>query len=215
MLISRCRKRICGEIQAGSSLRNGKEKLKYDYTNRNGDVQHRNHSFEGIIPNLERRYQESNSDWIKGKIEELMNTAECTACSGRRLRPELLAVTVGNKNISEFCDMSVAEAIEFLDTVELSEMHRKIAAEVIREIRSRLQFLSNVGLDYLTLSRASQNPVRGRVPENQTGTQVGSGLVGVTYILDEPSIGLHQKDNEKLLKSLRGLYGFGELSDCC
>ena len=187
----------------------GEEKLKYDYTNRNGDVQHRNHSFEGIIPNLERRYQESNSDWIKGKIEELMNTAECTACSGRRLRPELLAVTVGNKNISEFCDMSVAEAIEFLDTVELSEMHRKIAAEVIREIRSRLQFLSNVGLDYLTLSRAARTLSGGESQRIRLATQVGSGLVGVTYILDEPSIGLHQKDNEKLLKSLRGLTDLG------
>ncbi len=187
----------------------GEEKLKYDYTNRNGDVQHRNHSFEGIIPNLERRYQESNSDWIKGKIEELMNTAECTACSGRRLRPELLAVTVGNKNISEFCDMSVAEAIEFLDTVELSEMHRKIAAEVIREIRSRLQFLANVGLDYLTLSRAARTLSGGESQRIRLATQVGSGLVGVTYILDEPSIGLHQKDNEKLLKSLRGLTDLG------
>ena len=187
----------------------GEEKLKYDYTNRNGDVQHRNHSFEGIIPNLERRYQESNSDWIKGKIEELMNTAECTACRGRRLRPELLAVTVGNKNISEFCDMSVVEAIEFLDTVELSEMHRKIAAEVIREIRSRLQFLSNVGLDYLTLSRAARTLSGGESQRIRLATQVGSGLVGVTYILDEPSIGLHQKDNEKLLKSLRGLTDLG------
>lgn len=187
----------------------GEEKLKYDYTNRNGDVQHRNHSFEGIIPNLERRYQESNSDWIKDKIEELMNTAECTACRGRRLRPELLAVTVGNKNISEFCDMSVAEAIEFLDTVELSEMHRKIAAEVIREIRSRLQFLSNVGLDYLTLSRAARTLSGGESQRIRLATQVGSGLVGVTYILDEPSIGLHQKDNEKLLKSLRGLTDLG------
>lgn len=187
----------------------GEEKLKYDYTNRNGDVQHRNHSFEGIIPNLERRYQESSSDWIKGKIEELMNTAECGACRGKRLRPELLAVTVGGKNISEFCDMSVAEAIEFLDTMELSEMHRKIASEVIKEIRSRLQFLANVGLDYLTLSRAARTLSGGESQRIRLATQVGSGLVGVTYILDEPSIGLHQKDNEKLLKSLRGLTDLG------
>ncbi|MGN0702736.1 MAG: excinuclease ABC subunit UvrA [Lentihominibacter sp.] len=187
----------------------GEEKLKYDYTNRNGDVQHRNHSFEGIIPNLERRYQESSSDWIKGKIEELMNTAECGACRGRRLRPELLAVTVGGRNISEFCDMSVAEAIEFLDTMELSDMHRRIASEVIKEIRSRLQFLANVGLDYLTLSRAARTLSGGESQRIRLATQVGSGLVGVTYILDEPSIGLHQKDNEKLLKSLRGLTDLG------
>ncbi|MDO4834304.1 MAG: excinuclease ABC subunit UvrA [Bacillota bacterium] len=187
----------------------GNEKLKYDYTNRNGDVQHRNHTYEGIIPNMERRYQETNSDWIKGKIEQYMNFAECPACHGRKLRDELLAVTVGGKNIMEFCDMSVVEALDFLDNIELSETHSRIAAEVIKEIRGRLRFLANVGLDYLTLSRSAMTLSGGESQRIRLATQIGSGLVGVSYILDEPSIGLHQKDNKKLLKSLRELTDIG------
>ncbi|MCQ2546066.1 MAG: excinuclease ABC subunit UvrA [Clostridia bacterium] len=187
----------------------GDEKLKYDYTNRNGDVQHRNHTYEGIIPNMERRYQETNSDWIKNKIEQYMNFAECPACKGRKLRDELLAVTVGGRNIMEFCDMSVTEALEFLDNIELSDTHAKIAAEIIKEIKGRLQFLANVGLDYLTLSRAAMTLSGGESQRIRLATQIGSGLVGVSYILDEPSIGLHQKDNEKLLNSLRGLTDIG------
>lgn len=187
----------------------GEEKLKYDYTNRAGDVQHRNHTYEGIITNLERRYQESSSEWIKSKIETFMDISECPACHGKRLRPELLAVTVGGKNIMEFCDLSVVEALEFLDGLELSETHMKIAAEVIKEIRGRLQFLADVGLDYLTLSRAAATLSGGESQRIRLATQIGSGLVGVSYILDEPSIGLHQKDNEKLLKSLRELTDIG------
>ena len=187
----------------------GEETLKYDYTNRRGEVQHRNHTYEGIIPNMERRYQESNSDWIKNKIESFMHTAECSVCHGRKLRDELLAVTVGGKNIMEFCDMSVVEALDFLENIELSETHMKIAAEIIREVKGRLQFLENVGLDYLTLSRAARTLSGGESQRIRLATQIGSGLVGVSYILDEPSIGLHQKDNEKLLQSLRGLTDLG------
>ncbi len=187
----------------------GDENLIYDYTNKRGEVQHRNHSFEGIIPNMERRFQESNSEWMKNKIESLMHTAECSACHGRKLRDELLAVTVGGKNIMEFCDLSVVEALKFLDNIELSETHMKIASEVIKEVRGRLQFLENVGLDYLTLSRAARTLSGGESQRIRLATQIGSGLVGVSYILDEPSIGLHQKDNEKLLKSLRGLTDLG------
>ncbi len=189
----------------------GEEKLVYDYTNRAGMVQHRSHTYEGLIPNLERRYQETNSEWIKSKIETYMNFSPCPSCQGRRLRPELLAVTVGGKNIMEFCDMSVIEAIQFLDETKesLSETHRKISAEVIKEIRGRLEFLANVGLDYLTLSRAAATLSGGESQRIRLATQIGSGLVGVSYILDEPSIGLHQKDNEKLLKSLRELTDIG------
>ncbi len=189
----------------------GDEELVYDYTNRAGMVQHRHHTYEGIIPNLERRYQETNSEWIKSKIETYMNITPCPACQGKRLRPELLAVTVGGKNIMEFCDLSVVEAIEFLDKTqkELSETHKKISAEVIKEIRGRLNFLADVGLDYLTLSRAAATLSGGESQRIRLATQIGSGLVGVSYILDEPSIGLHQKDNEKLLKSLRGLTDIG------
>ena len=187
----------------------GDEKLEYDYTNRSGFVQHRSHTYEGIIPNLERRYQESSSEWIKGKIEQYMSISECPACHGKRLREELLAVTIGGKNIMEFCDLSVSEALEFLDQLELSATHRKISGEIIREIRGRLQFLADVGLDYLTLSRAAMTLSGGESQRIRLATQIGSGLVGVSYILDEPSIGLHQKDNEKLLKSLRELTDIG------
>ena len=187
----------------------GNEKLQYVYTNRNGDTQNRNHAFEGIINNLERRYRETGSEWIKEKMEKYMRTTTCPACRGNKLKPELLAVTVGGKNIMEFCDMSVAEALEFVDKLELSAVHRKIAEEIIKEIRGRLSFLANVGLDYLTLSRASATLSGGESQRIRLATQIGSGLVGVLYILDEPSIGLHQKDNEKLLETLRKLTDIG------
>ncbi len=187
----------------------GDDKLVYDYTNRSGMVQHRSHTFEGIINNLERRYRETGSEWIKEKMEKYMSIDTCHACGGRKLKPELLAVTVGGKNIMEFCDMSVVEAIEFVDSLELSETHQKIAEEVIKEIKGRLTFLANVGLDYLTLSRASATLSGGESQRIRLATQIGSGLVGVLYILDEPSIGLHQKDNEKLLEALRRLTDIG------
>ena len=191
----------------------GNDKLEYVYTNKAGFTQNRSHTFEGIIPNMERRYQESNSEWIKGKIEQYMNSTQCSSCHGKRLRPELLAVTVGGINIMEFCDMAVSDALEFLDRLSaeelISQTHMQIAAEIIKEIKGRLQFLMDVGLDYLTLSRAAATLSGGESQRIRLATQIGSGLVGVSYILDEPSIGLHQKDNEKLLKSLRELTDIG------
>ena len=187
----------------------GDEKLQYVYTNRNGDTQNRNHTFEGIINNLERRYRETGSEWIKEKMEKYMRITQCPVCKGNKLKPELLAVTVGGKNIMEFCDMSVAEAIEFVSELKLSETHMKIAEEIIKEIKGRLTFLANVGLDYLTLSRAAATLSGGESQRIRLATQIGSGLVGVLYILDEPSIGLHQKDNEKLLEALRRLTDIG------
>lgn len=187
----------------------GDEKLKYVYTNRNGDTQNRNHTFEGVINNLERRYRETGSEWIKEKMEKYMRITECPACHGNKLKPELLAVTVGGKNIMEFCDMSVVEAIRFVDKLELSETHRRIAEEILKEIKGRLTFLANVGLDYLTLSRAAATLSGGESQRIRLATQIGSGLVGVLYILDEPSIGLHQKDNAKLLEALRRLTDIG------
>ena len=138
-----------------------------------------------------------------------MRVTECPECHGNKLKPELLAVTVGGKNIMQFCDMSVAEAIEFIDDLKLSQSHMMIAAEIIKEIRGRLKFLANVGLDYLTLSRASATLSGGESQRIRLATQIGSGLVGVLYILDEPSIGLHQKDNAKLLDALRKLTDIG------
>ena len=187
----------------------GDGKLQYVYTNRNGDTQNRNHTFEGIINNLERRYRETGSEWIKEKMEKYMRITQCPVCKGNKLKPELLAVTVGGKNIMEFCDMSVAEAIEFISELKLSETHMKIAEEIIKEIKGRLTFLANVGLDYLTLSRAAATLSGGESQRIRLATQIGSGLVGVLYILDEPSIGLHQKDNEKLLQALRRLTDIG------
>ena len=187
----------------------GDEKLQYVYTNRNGDTQNRNHTFEGIINNLERRYIETGSEWIKEKMEKYMRITQCPVCKGNKLKPELLAVTVGGKNIMEFCDMSVAEAIEFVSDLKLSETHMKIAEEIIKEIKGSLTFLANVGLDYLTLSRAAATLSGGESQRIRLATQIGSGLVGVLYILDEPSIGLHQKDNEKLLEALRRLTDIG------
>ena len=156
----------------------GDEKLQYVYTNKNGESHNRNHSFEGIINNLERRYRETNSEWIKEKMEKHMRVTECPECHGNKLKPELLAVTVGGKNIMQFCDMSVAEAIEFIDDLKLSQSHMMIAAEIIKEIRGRLKFLANVGLDYLTLSRASATLSGGESQRIRLATQIGSGLVG-------------------------------------
>ena len=142
-------------------------------------------------------------------MEKYMRITECPACHGNKLKPELLAVTVGGKNIMEFCDMSVVEAIRFVDELELSETHRRIAEEILKEIKGRLTFLANVGLDYLTLSRAAATLSGGESQRIRLATQIGSGLVGVLYILDEPSIGLHQKDNAKLLEALRRLTDIG------
>ena len=187
----------------------GDEELVYDYTNRSGMVQHRKHTFEGLIPNLQRRYRETGSEWIKEKMEKYMAIDTCNVCNGNKLKPELLAVTVGGKNIMEFCDMSVIDAIKFVDELELSPTHQKIAEEILKEIKGRLTFLANVGLDYLNLSRAAATLSGGESQRIRLATQIGSGLVGVLYILDEPSIGLHQKDNEKLLEALRHLTDIG------
>lgn len=184
--------------------------LQYYYESKaNGSQSYRNHPFEGIINNLERRYQETNSDYIKEKMESYMTQTPCNACSGKRLKPEVLAVTVGEKNISELSELSVRDLLRFVETVLLSEKDALIAQQVVKEIRARLNFLLDVGLDYLSLSRSSATLSGGESQRIRLATQIGSSLVGVLYILDEPSIGLHQKDNEKLLKTLRHLTDLG------
>lgn len=187
----------------------GNEKLVYEYTNRSGFTQHRKHTFEGLIPNLERRYVESRSEWIKTKMETFMRVDTCPECHGNRLRPELLGVSVGGKNIMEFCALSIVDAIGFLNKLKLDKTKERIAGEILKEIKGRLAFLANVGLDYLNLSRATATLSGGESQRIRLATQIGSGLVGVLYILDEPSIGLHQKDNEKLLRALRRLTDIG------
>ena len=194
------------ELLYGTNGRN----LQYYYESRNNKSQsYRNHPFEGVINNLERRYQETNSDYIKEKMEQYMSLIPCETCSGKRLKPEVLAVTVAGKNIAELSEMSIREALKFIESLQLSEKDAMIAHQILKEIKARLTFLIDVGLDYLSLSRASGTLSGGESQRIRLATQIGSSLVGVLYILDEPSIGLHQKDNEKLLKTLRNLTDLG------
>ena len=165
--------------------------------------------FEGLIKNEERKYRETASETIKAEFEEFMTTTPCTVCHGERLRPEVLAVTVGNKNISEVTRIPIRDLSDFFDNLTLSPMQTQIAAAVLKEIKGRIKFLNDVGLDYLTLARSAGTLSGGEAQRIRLATQIGSGLVGVTYILDEPSIGLHQRDNGKLLKSLMRLRDLG------
>ncbi|WP_294483095.1 excinuclease ABC subunit UvrA [uncultured Ruminococcus sp.] len=166
-------------------------------------------AFEGIIPNLERRYKESNSDWSKADIESNMTEEACPACNGRRLRPESLSVTVGGLNIAELCDKSVVSVLGFLESIDLTEREKLIGERIIKEIKDRLGFLASVGLEYLTLSRSAGTLSGGESQRIRLATQIGSSLVGVLYILDEPSIGLHQRDNDKLIATLKRLRDLG------
>lgn len=165
--------------------------------------------FEGVINNLERRYKETTSDWARWEIEQVMTACKCPDCNGTRLKPEILSVTVGGKNISEFCDMSIVKSIDFIDNLKLTEKEQFIAESIIKEINSRLNFLKSVGLEYLTLSRSSGTLSGGESQRIRLATQIGSSLMGVVYILDEPSIGLHQRDNDKLLGTLERLRDLG------
>ena len=165
--------------------------------------------FEGIINNLERRYKDTSSNWIKEEIQTYMSEIHCDECHGDRLSKESLAVTVGGINIADFCKKSVVSALEFLDTIEFTEKEKIISAEIVKEIRERLNFLQRVGLGYLTLSRSAGTLSGGESQRIRLATQIGSSLMGVLYILDEPSIGLHQRDNEKLLSTLKRLRDLG------
>ena len=165
--------------------------------------------FEGIINNLERRFRTTNSNWVRNDIASLMSSEECPDCHGHRLKPEYLAVTVGDKNISDFCRMSIVQALDFLDTLQLTERQKMISAQILKEIRSRLGFLQSVGLEYLTLARSASTLSGGESQRIRLATQIGSSLMGVLYILDEPSIGLHQKDNHKLIDTLKRLRDIG------
>lgn len=189
----------------------GKRHLKYTYTSKTGRVSHMDHTFEGVIPSLERRWHESNSDYIKAKISDLMTESECPVCKGRKLKDTVLAVTVGGLNIIDVTELSVIDALDFFDKLEteLSERDRTISKMITKEIRLRLRFLKDVGLGYLTLSRTASTLSGGESQRIRLATQIGSGLVGVLYILDEPSIGLHQRDNDRLLASLRSLTDMG------
>ena len=183
-----------------------KLELKYDRGNGYGVL---NQPFEGIINNLERRYRETQSPASKQSIEDYMSEYPCPACHGRRLKPESLAVTVGGMNISEFCDLPIEKAAGFIQNLDLTEQKAKIAERILKEIKERLGFLNNVGLNYLTLSRSAGSLSGGESQRIRLATQIGSSLSGVLYILDEPSIGLHQRDNEKLIDTMKSLRDLG------
>jgi len=186
---------------------NGK---KFDYSIERFEAQYRfTKEFEGVIPNLMRRYKETQSDEMREWMEGFMRNKVCDACGGKRLRPESLAVKVADKNIADISALSIKEAVIFFNDIKLSETQMAIARQILKEIRARLQFLSNVGIDYLTLDRAAGTLSGGEAQRIRLATQIGSGLTGVLYILDEPSIGLHQRDNKKLLDTLKELRDIG------
>ncbi|TMK29016.1 MAG: excinuclease ABC subunit UvrA [Actinobacteria bacterium] len=185
------------------------ERVYISYRNRMGRKRSYMLAFEGIVPSLERRYRETDSSTQRERIEEYMSFRPCPTCKGARLKPEVLAVTVGEKNIHEFTQMSVTRALEFLDALKLTETEKLIGARIVKEIRERLTFLDNVGVGYLQLDRASATLSGGEAQRLRLATQIGSQLVGVLYILDEPSIGLHQRDNNKLIGTLSRLRDLG------
>ena len=186
------------------------EKIEMHRTNEFGSGQYFN-DFEGIVGNLERRFRETNSEWIKEEIAGVMSSVDCPDCHGQRLKPIVLAVTVGGLNISQFCEMSIRQELEFIHQNEdkLTERERQIGGQIMKEIRSRLEFLQSVGLDYLTLARSAGTLSGGESQRIRLATQIGSSLMGVLYILDEPSIGLHQRDNNKLIDTLKHLRDLG------
>ena len=187
----------------------GDRKIKFKYDSKYVGYSEFNRPFEGLVNNYERRYAATNSEYIRSKIDEFMSMIECASCHGKRLKDEVLAVTVGNKNIWEVTGLSVKETIKYFENLQLEKTSSQIAEQILKEINARLNFLKNVGLEYLSLSRAAGTLSGGESQRIRLATQIGSGLVGVLYILDEPSIGLHQKDNEKLLKTLRELTDLG------
>jgi excinuclease ABC subunit A len=187
----------------------GGERVYVQYRNRMGRKRSYMLSFEGITKSLERRYKETDSGQIRERIEEYMSFRACPACGGARLKPEVLAVTIGGRNIHELTQLSVAAALDFLDELELTEVEQLIGARIVKEIRERLTFLADVGVGYLTLDRAASTLSGGEAQRLRLATQIGSQLVGVLYILDEPSIGLHQRDNGRLIATLERLRDLG------
>jgi excinuclease ABC subunit A len=186
------------------------ERLELQRTNEFGSGQYYN-DFEGIVNNLERRFRETGSEWVKEELAGFMSGVECPDCHGKRLKPVVLAVTVGGLSISDFCEMSIREQLEFIDASEakLTPREHQISDQITKEIRNRLQFLQKVGLDYLTLARSAGTLSGGESQRIRLTTQIGSALTGVLYVLDEPSIGLHQRDNDKLIGTLKNLRDLG------
>lgn len=187
----------------------GEEKVYFRYVNDFGQVKESDILFEGVIPNIERRYRETSSDYIREQMEKYMAEQACPKCKGGRLKPESLAVFVGGKTIADVTKYSVQEVYDFFEGIELTEKQEKVARLILREIKERVSFLINVGLDYLTLSRAAGTLSGGEAQRIRLATQIGSRLTGVLYILDEPSIGLHQRDNDRLIRTLQEMRDLG------
>lgn len=197
-------KKLQEEIMHGS-----REKVSFDYENMRGEVKTFHTEYEGILPMVKRRHSEASTDAMREEFEKFMSIKPCTTCHGARLKPEVLAITVGGKNIEEVTDMTIKEAAQLFSSLSLSQRELVIGEQILKEIKARLGFLNNVGLDYLTMSRAAGTLSGGEAQRIRLATQIGSGLVGVLYILDEPSIGLHQRDNDRLIETLKGLRDLG------
>jgi excinuclease ABC subunit A len=190
-------------------LGTGGKKIRFTYVNQYGLQRGYEAPFEGVVANLQRRYEETESEYLKQELERYMSEKPCPACGGRRLKPSSLAVTVGARNIAEFCELSVQAAIDFCDRLQLTEREQLIARGILKEIRERLQFMIDVGLEYLTIERSATTLSGGESQRIRLATQIGSKLMGVLYILDEPSIGLHQRDNRRLINTLLQLRDLG------
>jgi excinuclease ABC subunit A len=192
----------------------GDERISIMYRNRKGRWRNYDTTYEGVVPNLQRRYRETTSDYVRGKIEDYMTPRPCPACGGSRLRPESLGVTVGEKTITEVAALPVVHTLEWIRQLQaedspLTKRQRAIAVRILKEISARLQFMANVGVDYLTLNRAAATLAGGEAQRIRLATQIGSQLMGVLYVLDEPTIGLHQRDNARLLRTLKGMRDLG------
>ena len=197
-------------VKAKEAILNGFEyEVHVKYKNRYGRVRNYSSGFEGVIPFIHRKHDETESDYSREKYQSYMREIPCNVCSGARLKPEVLAVTVGDRNISEICELSIADCAQFLKSISLNAREAQIAERVLKEVNARLGFLLDVGLDYLSLARPAATLSGGEAQRIRLATQIGSGLVGVLYVLDEPSIGLHQRDNRRLIETLTRLRDLG------
>jgi excinuclease ABC subunit A len=197
------------EVQQTLLFGSGREQVTFKYLNERGTFFSKSHTFEGIINNLQRRYRESDSSAVRDELAKYINATTCPECAGTRLRKEARHVKVGDRNIHQICEVPLKQALNFFESLQLSGQKLAIAEKIVKEIENRLKFLTNVGLDYLSLSRSAETLSGGEAQRIQLASQIGSGLTGVMYVLDEPSIGLHQRDNDRLLETLKRLRDLG------
>lgn len=200
---------LAEDVQQILLFGSGREQITFKYLNERGTFFSKSHTFEGIINNLQRRYRESDSTAVRDELAKYINATACPECAGTRLRKEARHVKVGERNIHQICEVPLKQALHFFETLQLSGQKLAIADKIVKEIESRLKFLTNVGLDYLSLSRSAETLSGGEAQRIRLASQIGSGLTGVMYVLDEPSIGLHQRDNDRLLETLKRLRDLG------